>query len=48
MKIKDSKIVEITETELFALYLDRDMDEVMDFYEYKQMMIDSGCVVIDG
>ena len=47
MKIENNKIVEATETELFALYLNREMDQVMDFYEYKQIMIDSGCVVID-
>lgn len=48
MKIKSGKIVEITESELFNLYLEREMDDIMDFNEYKRRMKDSGCIVDEG
>ena len=47
MKIENGKIVGITEYELFDLYLKRDMDEIMDFHEYKRRMKSAGCVVTD-
>lgn len=47
MKIENNKIVEATEDELFNLYLKREMDYVMDFDEYKSIMRNAGCVVID-
>ena len=46
MKIENNKIVEITEDELFALYLRRGVDDIMDFNEYKMRMKNAGCVVI--
>ena len=46
MKIEFGKIVEITEQELFSLYLDRGMDDVMDFYEYISRMEKLGCKVL--
>lgn len=48
MKIENGKIVEITENELFSLYLERNMDDVMDFREYRYRMEKAGCVVKDG
>lgn len=48
MKIENGKIIEATEAELFSLYLDRCMDEVMDFNEYRYRMEKAGCVVRDG
>lgn len=46
MKIENEKIVEITENELFKLYLDREMDDIMDFNEYKWRMEKAGCTVV--
>lgn len=46
MKIENNKIVEITEDELFALYLRRGVDDIMDFNEYKILMGKAGCSVI--
>lgn len=45
MKIENGKIVEATENELFSLYLDREMDNIMDFNEYRHRMENAGCVV---
>ena len=45
MKVENGKIIEVTESELFSLYLDRGMDDVMDFHEYKFRMEKAGCVV---
>jgi hypothetical protein len=48
MKVENGKIVEITENELFSLYLEREMDDLMDFHEYRYRMEAAGCVVKDG
>lgn len=48
MKTENGKIVEITESDLFSLYLDRGMDDIMDFYEYRRRMEAAGCVVTEG
>ena len=48
MKVNDGKIAEITEAELFGLYLDRDMDNEMDFREYKARMREAGCLIVEG
>ena len=45
MKTENGKIVEITEGDLFKLYLDRGMDDIMDFNEYRHRMEAAGCVV---
>ena len=45
MKVVDGLIVEITELELFSLYLDRDMDDALDFLEYKNRFAAAGCVI---
>lgn len=42
------EIVEATENELFGLYLERGMDDVMDFHEYRRRMEHAGCKVVDG
>lgn len=48
MKVTDGKIVEITETELFELWLKREMCEIYSFRAYKLMFKEAGCVVLDG
>ena len=48
MKVENGKIVEITEAELFGLYLERNMDDIMDFNEYRYRMEKAGCVVKEG
>ena len=48
MKVENGKIVEVTEQELFSLYLERGMDDVVDFHEYRWRMEKAGCVVKDG
>jgi hypothetical protein len=48
MVVDNGKIVQITEDELFCLYLDRGMDDCMDFREYRCRMEKAGCVVKDG
>ena len=48
MKIENGKIVELTEAELFSLYLARGMDDCMDFHEYRSRMEAVGCQVKDG
>lgn len=47
MKVTDGKIVEITEQELYRLYLDRHYDMVMPFDEYRYYFEEAGCVVIN-
>ena len=48
MKVENGKIIEITEGELFGLYIDRGMDDFMDFHEYRSWMEKAGCTVKDG
>ena len=48
MKVENGKIIEATESELFSLYLDREMDDIMDFNDYKYRMQSAGCVVKDA
>lgn len=45
MKVTDGKIVEITESELYSLYLKRNFDAMMDFREYRYRMEECGVVV---
>lgn len=47
MKIEDNKIVKATEYELYNLYLVDEMDDIMDFNEYKAKMERAGWVVVD-
>lgn len=46
MKTENGKIVECTESELFRLYLDREMDTCMDYIEYRNRMTAAGCAVV--
>ena len=48
MKVSDGKIVEITESELYGLYLERNYDAMMDFKEYRYRMEEAGCKVLKG
>ena len=48
MKIENEKIIEATENELFDLYLKREMDDIMDFNEYKRQMNNAGCTITDN
>lgn len=45
MTVENDKIIKITEKELFDLYIDRGMDEIMSFPYYKERFIAAGCVV---
>ena len=47
MKVENGKIVEITEDELFELYLDRGLDDCYSFPEYERAMERAGCKVTD-
>lgn len=47
MKVTNGKIVEITESELFNLYLNRGIDDIMDFNEYSRRIKNAGCIVKD-
>ena len=46
MKIENGKIVELTEGELYSLYISRGYDDCMDFNEYKYRMESAGCVIV--
>lgn len=48
MKVSDAKIVEITESELFDLWLERGMDDIMSFPEYIITFEALGCTVLKG
>ena len=47
MKVENGKIVEITENELFHLYLDRGIDDIYSFSQYVEMFKKAGCVILD-
>lgn len=47
MIIKDNKIVECTEDELFDYYISRGFDDIYSFPEYKRLVIEKGTKVID-
>ena len=46
MIIENGKIVLATDTELLKLYLDRGMDNIMTFPEYKMRMEHAGCEIL--
>lgn len=48
MTVNNGRITEITDDELYALYLQRRMDELMDFNEYRRIMRQAGVLVIEG
>lgn len=45
MKLKNGKIDEITEDELFKYYLSRGFDDIYPFDEFKRKMIEAGTKV---
>ena len=45
MKTDNGKIVEITENELYSLWLERGMDDIMSFTEYMLRFESLGTVV---
>lgn len=47
MKVENGKIIEITERELFTLYLKRGMDDICSFPRYVEMFKKAGCVILD-
>lgn len=46
MKVEDGKIKEITENELYDLWLRRGMDDIMSFTEYMMRFESAGTNVI--
>jgi len=46
MKVANGKIVEITEAELYHLWLKRGMDYIYSFPEYIDRFEAAGCVVV--
>lgn len=48
MVIRDGKIVELTDEELFCLYLDREMDLCMDFFDYRNRMEAVGTRIVSS
>ena len=47
MTVKDGKITQATENELFSEYLRRGFDDLLSFNEYKERMVASGVVVVE-
>jgi hypothetical protein len=48
MKVKNGKIIEATENELFEHYLKLGFDEIFDFNTYKRRCEASGVKIIGG
>lgn len=48
MKIKNGKIIQATEQELFNIYLKSDYDEILSFPDYKRRCIELGTKIIDS
>lgn len=47
MKIKDGKIVEATELELFGYYLSRGFDDIMSFKFYMERCEELGTIITE-
>lgn len=47
MKVQNYKIVEATENELFGIWLDRGLDDVMSFTDYKERCTRLGTRIIE-
>lgn len=45
MKVENGKIVSATDGELYDLYLEREMWEIMSYTEYKAHMVRAGCIL---
>lgn len=48
MKVENGKIIEISEEELFELYLKRGYDDLFSFEHYKRQCIMKGTKVIEN
>lgn len=48
MVTENGKIIEISENELFSLYLERGIDDIMSFPDYKTRFVAAGCIVHAG
>ena len=47
MKVKNGKITEATEDELFEVYLKRGFDDIMSFYDYKAQCMRLGTKIVE-
>lgn len=47
MKIKNGKIVEATEDELFGVWLKKGFDDIMSFTDYKSRCVELGTRIIE-
>lgn len=47
MIVKNGKIAQATEDELFAYYLQRGFDDIMSFTDYKRRCVELGTVVVE-
>jgi hypothetical protein len=47
MKVKNGKIAEATEAELFEVYVNRGFDDIMSFTDYKRRCVELGTVVVE-
>lgn len=47
MKIKNDKIAEATEDELFGVYLSRGFDDIMSFPDYKNRCVELGTRIVE-
>ena len=45
MKVENGKIIEITEDELYDLWLKREMDDIMSFTDYMRRFKDVGVII---
>ena len=48
MKVKNGKIVQATEEELFGYYLKQGFDDIMSFTDYKKRCVELGTELIGG
>lgn len=47
MKEFDGKIVEITDKELFRVYLSREIDQIMSYREFKDIFKELGRIIVE-
>ena len=47
MKVKNGKIAEATEAELFEFYLSRGLDEIMSFPDFKTQCVRIGTRIVE-
>ena len=46
MKIENGKIIEATESELYSVYLQRELYELYDFHDYLKRCEDAGTKIV--